>query len=174
MEKELGGIKVATKSSSGNLTCGPQRKILALDLGTKTGVALKTSLSPPTLCLLDLSENGKFSNTGFRKFGNFLSKTIKDFSPTDCVVVEKAHVGKFFRSSEILFGLSGIVRFCCEKKGIQPDFISALTIKKFWTGSGKSKKPAMLEQTRKSRPEISDHNVSDAYALLELFTKVRT
>jgi hypothetical protein len=43
--------------------------------------------------------------------------------------------------------------------------VPALTIKKFWTGSGRAKKPDMIAEAQKRGYELVDDNQADAVAL---------
>lgn len=137
-------------------------KVLCLDLGTTTGFALG-----------DVNSLGFVSGT--LKLGTKTGKAFSDFSvwlkelnlpEGSTVVVEKPHAGVYFHATHKLFGLLAIVEWFCEVNGLpEPIMVSPATIKKFWTGDGRAKKPAMLSSTRERGYTVKDHNESDAVAI---------
>jgi Holliday junction resolvasome RuvABC endonuclease subunit len=140
---------------------------LALDLGSQTGFAMlgKGMMHG----VLDLRTNGKFHPSGFKKLFDWLKSVALPYMDAGhCdmeVVMEKAHAGKFFRSVEVLFGLMAVVSSFCDTYGIPLRVVSATTIKKYWTGSGKA--------TQNKYPTVKNHNQSDAIALLHYHLETR-
>lgn len=92
--------------------------------------------------------------------------------PIDLVVFE-AHrytVGFQRRSNiAIQFELQGVVKLFCEENGVASKGYSSTDIKKFATGKGNAKKPAMIEAAvRLAKRVIEDDNEADAICLLSL------
>ncbi len=135
----------------------------AFDLGTKCGVAWYTHEVGHTL--LDNSNKGRFAPDAFTSFRGKVGDLIR-YKNIGKVFIEKAHAGQFFHATRILFGLMGVLEEACQAYGVPYTYYSPLTIKKYWTGTGRASKADMLLQTKKLYAEVTDHNVSDALALL--------
>jgi Holliday junction resolvasome RuvABC endonuclease subunit len=149
---------------------------LALDLGSQTGFAMVTE-GKLSYGMLDLRTKGKFQPSGFKRLFDWLKVVAlphMDAGHTDMeVVMEKAHAGKFFRSVEVLFGLMAVVSSFCDTYGVPLRVVSAMTIKKHWSGTGKAKKEDMVAVTQKKYPDVKNHNTSDAIALLHYHLETR-
>lgn len=140
------------------------KTIIALDLGTTTGFAVqsKHGLSHGTI---SFKKKGKWDDSGYKALYDWL----RTFEGEIEVVIEKAHVSRFLGAARILFGLRALVCVYCAEFSVRLTEVSPLTIKKFWTGSGKAKKEDMVAQTQKKFPKVKDHNQSDAIALLHYY-----
>lgn len=67
---------------------------------------------------------------------------------------------------EKLGELGGVVKLTSALVlGIHPESISPTALKSFITGSGRAGKDDMVSAVQKLDPEITDHNVADAYAI---------
>lgn len=67
---------------------------------------------------------------------------------------------------EKLGELGGIVKLVSNLVfGVTPTIIAPTSLKQFVTGSGKADKQAMLTEIQKLDPEITDHNLADAYGI---------
>lgn len=137
--------------------------ILALDLGSTTGYAFKDTGWVQS-GVISLKHKGKFAPNG----GELLFNHLALFREVTTIAVEKPHAGKFFASVKILFGLLGIVGLHCSIHKINLIEYSPKAIKKFWTGNGNADKDTMVEFTQTKYHHVTDHNESDAIALLEL------
>ncbi len=138
---------------------------LAFDLGTHCGAAMSLN-GEITYLPIDNSSGGKFASDAFYLFHNEVYALIVD-NEIESVFIEKPHAGKFFHATRILFGLMGVLEKVCQEADIPYTYYSPNTIKKYWTGDGHAKKPAMLKATReRGFFGVKDHNVSDALALL--------
>lgn len=138
--------------------------ILALDLGTTTGWALfkddvciasgEWDCSP----LLGRGERWK-------RFQKELRKHIvwaQSFGET-VVVYEKvmAHAGT--SAAHIYGGFEAIVEWECFKRGVDLEHVAVKTVKKFATGNGNAKKPAMMQAAKDHwLLESVDENEADA------------
>lgn len=115
---------------------------------------------------IDNSSDGKFASDAFYHFHNEVYSLIVDHE-IGTVFIEKPHSGSFFHATRILFGLMGVLEKVCQEADIPYFYYSPNTLKKFWTGNGHAKKPAMLKATReRGFLGVKDHNVSDAISLL--------
>jgi Holliday junction resolvasome RuvABC endonuclease subunit len=137
------------------------KTVVALDLGSITGFAVKSKhgLSHGTM---SFKVKGKFHDAGYKKLYDWLRSFDEDIE----VVVEKPHAGRFFGAVRILFGLLAIVHLFADEYKVRLTEVSPTSIKKFWTGSGKSDKEAMMAVTQQKFPKVTDHNQGDAIALL--------
>lgn len=67
---------------------------------------------------------------------------------------------------EKLGELGGIVKLVSNLVfGVTPDIIAPTSLKSFIAGSGKASKDDMVAAIQKLDPEITDHNLADAYGL---------
>lgn len=67
---------------------------------------------------------------------------------------------------EKLGELGGIVKLTSSLVlRVTPQVIAPTALKQFVTGSGKADKEAMLKEIQKIDPEITDHNLADAYGI---------
>jgi Holliday junction resolvasome RuvABC endonuclease subunit len=137
---------------------------LALDLGSRSGFATMQD-GHVSYGWVDLKVGTKFHPSGYLKLFNWVESMVTNGHVLD-VVVEKPHASQMFKAVEILFGLLAVVYSVCDKHQIPIRTVSPMTIKKFWTGTGKSDKKAMVKKTQEMYPAVVDHNVSDAIALL--------
>ncbi len=137
------------------------KTLIALDLGSVTGFAVKAKhgLSHG---VMNFKVKGKFSDAGFKKLYDWLRSFDEDIE----LVVEKPHAGRFFAATRILFGLVAICSLFADEYKVNLTFVSPTSIKKFWCGTGKADKEAMVAETQKKFPNVTDHNQSDAIALL--------
>jgi hypothetical protein len=63
-----------------------------------------------------------------------------------------------------MFGICSVLEGCYSPR-VTGHVVPALTIKKFWTGSGKSKKPDMIAEAQKRGYDVTDDNEVDAIAI---------
>jgi Holliday junction resolvasome RuvABC endonuclease subunit len=140
------------------------RTIIALDLGSVTGFAVKSKhgFSHGTM---SFKVKGKFHDSGYKKLYDWLRGFEEDVE----IVVECPHAGRFFGAVKILFGLLAIVHLFAYEYKAQLTEVKPTAIKKFWTGSGNADKETMVLETQKKFPNVTDHNTSDAIALLHLY-----
>lgn len=67
---------------------------------------------------------------------------------------------------EKLGELGGIVKLVSNLVlGVSPQVIQPTALKQFVTGSGRADKEAMLKEIQSIDPEITDHNLADAYGI---------
>lgn len=140
-------------------------KIIALDLGSKTGYATGINekvMSHGVKFFKDEKEK-HFSNESFVQFRKWLISGAKNVHK---IVVEKPNVGfPGFEAYRVMFGMYGVVQEVCGLCNVEMIPVSATGIKKFWTNDGRADKSLMVFQTQvKGYREVTDHNESDAIA----------
>lgn len=157
-----------------------KKRILALDLGTKTGWAVNYELyvnnpSPFSSGMKDFSTK-RFDGAGMRyfKFQEWLDIFLKnDFlsskvisHPVEQVYFEEVlgHTGT--AAAHVYGGFLATLMSWCEKHKIPYEGVPVKTIKKFITGKGNSDKNAVIESVIKRGYEVDNHDEADAIALL--------
>jgi Holliday junction resolvasome RuvABC endonuclease subunit len=148
-------------------------KILALDLGTKTGWACQDLTLTSGM---QKFENGRFSGGGMRflKFKSWLTEMNDLVGGFDSVCFEEVrrHVGT--TAAHVYGGLLGILTAWCEENKIPYQGYPVGTIKKFACSKGNASKEMMIESAKKKWPDIEiisdDH--ADALWILELHKNV--
>lgn len=140
--------------------------ILALDLGTKLGYAIRSDSGAIVSGTIDFS-NRRYEGGGMRylKFERWLEETHQA-APIKEVVFEEVRRHLSTDSSHVYGGLLGILTAFCEKKGIPYQGVSIGTIKKHATGKGNAGKPEMIAAARSRGFDPKDDNTADAIALL--------
>ena len=140
--------------------------ILALDLGTNMGWCIKT---PYTFKSGHMKFKSPFRHESFGDFYSFLFDLTygRDWH----VVVEKPNqFGQGYHAKRVLFGMLGIIEFMFPEENITQ--VSATTIKKFITGSGKADKDQMLMAVNSVYEfTLDNHNEADAVALMWYYLK---
>lgn len=157
-------------------------KVLSLDLGSTMGWAAGIDAKPKKHGFVDFTRHPEkdsnetaFSNESFARFLEWASKKIKS---ADIVVCEKPNVygtGKFssFHAMRVLFGMYGIVQAVAGVHGKSLIPVSATTVKKFWTGSGKANKTQMLMlAAERGFESVQDHNECDSIAIYTYYWEV--
>lgn len=142
--------------------------VLALDLGTKTGVAIRGRDGHVRHYLKEWPNAG---NVGFRyaQFRRWLVETKNRLGDIDAVYYEEAaFMGASVQNARVKFGLEATLTAWCEHHQIPYRGVGPGTIKKFITGSGNAKKPAVIAAVQQLGFRVEDDNVADAIALLML------
>jgi Holliday junction resolvasome RuvABC endonuclease subunit len=141
--------------------------LLALDLGTRTGVCVGTA-GHQISAVWDLKPD-RFSGGGMR-FVRFRQKLeeIRAAYPIDRVVFEEVrrHLGT--DAAHVYGGLMATLTAWCEEKHIPYEGVPVGEIKKHWTGKGNADKRAMLAECARRGLAVADDNEADAIALFDL------
>jgi len=142
------------------------RRVLALDLATKTGWAFWTGRS-----LHSGMKNLKAKTDGLRLLAlyRWLTLTIHGAHGVDVIAVERAAGGKRGAANEVLPALRGIVHLVAAQNGSIPIVETAPTsLKKFAVGNGRASKDEMVLAAKKFWPhqEIKTDDQADALCLL--------
>jgi len=149
--------------------------IAALDLATKTGVAVGPLGGQPELWTLDLKSKGeaKFHATRLMQIQGLAHRLISE-QGAQFIAIEKPFVASHnnWETTLLTIGLTANVLSWAERKGIPVDIFPAQTVAKHFTGSGKmkrdDKKAAILAECRARGWEPHDDNQADAAALWDL------
>lgn len=139
-------------------------KILALDLGTKTGWAVN---QPPNSGVQNFAL-GRGESPGMRylKFGAWLRKMLASTRP-DLVVHEQAH-HRGGAATEVAAGFVTHLQSIVAELGYNLSNVHTATIKRHATGKGNANKEAMVEAFKKRFGyEPLDDNEADACWLLD-------
>lgn len=146
----------------------PTSAVLGLDLGTLTGWALRSSagvISSGTESFRPKSSEGYGGR--FMRFRRFLSH-LKGEGAIDLVIYEdvKHHGPGQVYAAHVYGGLEAFVCAWCEHRSIAYRKVGVAQIKKFWTGKGNARKPAMIEAAKVRGFSPADDNEADALAVL--------
>lgn len=140
-------------------------RILALDLGTKTGWA--TNCPQESGVQEFLLNRGESPGMRYIRFRAWLEEMIEIVKP-DVIVYEQTHMRGGY-ATELAHGFSTRVQEICAKYGIEHAAVHSATLKKFATGSGRAKKEDMIKaaHTKLGVSKRIDDNEADALWLLK-------
>ena len=140
--------------------------ILALDLGTVTGWALRRN--GVTTSGTQSFKPGRYEGGGMRylRFARWLDEILVSVGSIDALYFEEVrrHVGT--DAAHVYGGLLAHLTAWCEAQGIPYQGVPVGTIKKHATGKGNADKAAMLTAMRAKGYAPTDDNEADALALL--------
>lgn len=135
--------------------------VLALDLGTRTGWALLEHQRLESGVQVFDVKRGESPGMRFLRFNRWLD----EFPALDVVVYEQTHQ-RGGAATEVAAGFATRVQEYCARRGIEHAAVHTGTLKKFTTGSGAAKKPAMIAAVSARWKAVTDDNEADAVALL--------
>lgn len=142
-------------------------RILALDLGTTTGWALRGHDSLITSGTASFRA-GRFDGGGMRylRFSNWLSEIGRLTGPISAIWFEEVrrHVGT--DAAHVYGGLMATLTTWAELRGVPYQGVPVGTIKKHATGKGNAPKQAMIAAARTRGFSPADDNEADAIAIL--------
>jgi len=148
----------------------PEQKastILALDLGTTTGWALRGYDGLITSGTASFKP-GRFDGGGMRylRFTNWLTELDRLSGPIEAIYFEEVrrHVGT--DAAHVFGGLLAVLTSWGELRGVPYQGVSVGIIKKFLTGRGNANKDAMIDAARARGFSPADDNEADAIAIL--------
>lgn len=150
-------------------------QVAALDLATRTGVAVGPIGGRPELWTLDLRAPGeaKFHAGRLSKIQGLAHRLIADHG-VGFIAIEKpfAAAHNNWETTLLTFGLTACVLSWAERKGVPVDIFPAQTVAKHFIGSGKmkraEKKAAILAECRARGWAAGDDNQADAAAVWDL------
>ena len=153
-------LKLQTTAASG-------RSILALDLGTTTGWAIRGFDGLITSGTASFRP-GRFDGGGMRylRFTNWLSEIDRLSGPINAIWFEEVrrHVGT--DAAHVYGGLMATLTAWAELRGVPYQGVPVGTIKRHATGKGNAPKEAMITAARARGFTPADDNEADAIALL--------
>jgi len=146
---------------------GSTKTVLALDLGTTTGWALRGYdglISSGTVSF----KPSRFDGGGMRylRFQNWLSEMDRLVGPVATIHYEEVrrHIGT--DAAHVFGGLMAVLTAWAEMRGVPYQGVPVGTIKKHATGKGNASKAMMIDAARARGFSPKDDNEADAIAIL--------
>ena len=148
--------------------------ILALDLGTVTGWALRDAEGSITSGSVSFRPE-RFSGGGMRflRFKRWLTEVKNAAGGIDAVYLEEVRRHAGTSAAHIYGGFLAHVTAWCEHHGIPYEGVPVGTIKRHVTGKGNAPKEAVITAVRARGFAPADDNEADAIALLLWATETR-
>ena len=148
-------------------TFGSAKTILALDLGTTSGWAIRGYDGLITSGTVSFKP-GRYDGGGMRylRFTNWLTEIDSLSGPIGAIYFEEVrrHLGT--DASHVFGGLMASLTSWAELRGIPYQGVPVGTIKKHATGKGNAPKQAMIDAARARGFSPADDNEADAIAIL--------
>lgn len=141
--------------------------ILALDLGTTTGWAVRTFDGLITSGTASFRP-GRFDGGGMRylRFTNWLTEIDRLSGPIGAIYFEEVRSHAGTDAAHIFGGLMATLTSWGELRGVPYQGVPVGTIKRHWTGKGNAPKQAMIAAARARGFAPADDNEADALAIL--------
>lgn len=141
--------------------------ILALDLGTSTGWAIRGHDGLITSGTVSLRP-GRFDGGGMRylRFTNWLTEIDRLSGPVAAIWFEEVRRHAGTDASHIYGGLMATLTAWAELRGVPYEGVPVGTIKRHAAGKGNADKAAMIAAVRARGFSPADDNEADAIALL--------
>ena len=141
--------------------------VLALDLGTATGWALRTRDDRITSGTITF-RSGRFEGGGMRylRFGAWLRELASIAGAPDRIVFEEVRRHLSTDSAHVYGGLLATLTAWAELKAIPYEGVPVGTIKRYATGKGNADKAAVIAAMQARGFHPADDNEADALALL--------
>lgn len=143
-------------------------RILALDLGTRTGWALAENGRVESGVQVFDVKRGESPGTRYLRFNRWLDE-LAPADATGCTLGLIAYEAPHHRggaATEIAAGFSTRVQEFCARHGIEQAAVHSATLKKWTTGRGNAKKPDMLTAVCRRWKQVADDDEADAIAVL--------
>ena len=141
--------------------------ILALDLGTTTGWAVRNRDGLITSGTVSLRP-GRFEGGGMRylRFGKWLDRVLEITGGVDTVYFEEVrrHLGT--DASHVFGGLLATLTAWCEEQGLPYSGVPVGTWKRHACGNGNASKDEVIAAMRARGFQPADDNEADAIAIL--------
>jgi len=143
------------------------RAVLALDLGTTTGWALRARDGGITSGTMTFKPS-RFEGGGMRylRFQHWLGEIAWLAHGLRQVVFEEVRAHVSTDSSHVHGGFVATLTAWCEQRGVPYEGVPVGTIKRFATGKGNADKAAVIAAIRARGFTPADDNEADAIALL--------
>jgi len=149
------------------LSAEPTRTILALDIGTTTGWAVRGYDGLITSGTVSFKP-GRFDGGGMRylRFTNWLTEIDRLSGPIATIWFEEVRNHKGVDASHVYGGLMATLTAWAELRGVPYQGVPVGTIKRHATGKGNADKEAMVVAARARGFSPADDNEADAIAIL--------
>jgi hypothetical protein len=143
------------------------RCMLALDLGTTTGWALRGHVGLITTGTASFKP-GRYDGGGMRylRFTNWLTELDRLSGPISAIWFEEVRRHAGTDAAHVYGGLMATLTAWCELRGVPYQGVPVGTIKRHATGKGNAPKEAMIAAVRARGFSPVDDNEADAIALL--------
>ncbi len=141
--------------------------VLALDLGTATGWALRTRDDRITSGTITF-KSSRFEGGGMRylRFHGWLREMLDLVGPIDRIVFEEVRRHMGTDAAHVFGGLLATLTAWAELNSIPYEGVPVGTIKRFATGKGNADKAAVIAAMQARGFHPADDNEADALALL--------
>ena len=145
------------------------KTVLALDLGTTTGWALRTG-GGQSVSGVESFKPGRFEGGGMRylRFKSWLTELKATTDGLEAIYFEEVRRHAGVDAAHAYGGFLATLTAWCEHHQIPYSGVPVGTIKKHATGKGNASKAEMVAAVRTLGYSPSDDNEADALALLEL------
>lgn len=148
--------------------------ILALDLGTNCGFALRTNTEFTFSGTWPLKSK-RMESVGMRyvRFKEQLDK-LHRAEPISVIYFEEVRRHMGVDAAHMYGGYLAHLQSWCVEHEIENQGVPVGEIKKSWTGRGNAKKDEMIVEARRRGFDPADDNEADAIAILVLKTEAKT
>ena len=143
-------------------------KLLALDLSSHTGWAVGEHDAVPLFNTWHLAKTGEDVGRFIGDYDEQLNAAIDLERPDRLVFEAPLMLGggtSTLATTRKLMGLASHTEFVCHRRGIVCREANVSTVKKFWTGSGRAKKPDMIAAAQRFGHAVRNDNEADALAV---------
>jgi len=149
------------------MSAEPARTILALDLGTTTGWAIRGFDGLITSGTVSFKP-GRYDGGGMRylRFTNWLTEIDRLSGPIEAIYFEEVRRHAGTDAAHVFGGLLAVLTSWGELRGVPYQGVPVGTIKRHATGHGNANKQAMIEAAHKRGFSPTDDNEADAIAIL--------
>ena len=143
------------------------RTILALDLGTTTGWAIRDFGGLITSGTVSFKPS-RYDGGGMRylRFTNWLTELDRLSGPIEAIYYEEVRRHAGTDAAHVFGGLLAVLTSWGELRGVPYQGVPVGTIKKHASGKGNAPKQAMIDAARKRGFNPADDNEADAIAIL--------
>lgn len=141
--------------------------ILTLDLGSKTGWALRQIDSTITSGTVEFKP-GRFEGGGmaFVRFKHWLDEVARFAGPIKSIFFEEVRAHAGVTASHVYGGFLAHLTAWAEQEEIPYQGVPVGTIKRHATGKGNASKAEVIEAMRRKGHHPADDNAADALAIL--------
>ena len=143
------------------------RTILALDLGTTTGWAIRDFGGLITSGTVSFKPS-RYDGGGMRylRFTNWLTELDRLSGPIEAIYYEEVRRHAGTDAAHVFGGLLAVLTSWGELRGVPYQGVPVGTIKKHASGKGNAPKQAMIDAARQRGFNPADDNEADAIAIL--------
>ena len=146
--------------------------VLSIDLGTKTGWALRNKDNQITSGTVNLlPKKSKVEGTRFANFRSLLDKLLSIVGNIDAVYFERVYRHLGTSAAHVYGAFWGQLTGWCAYHKINCEGIAVQKIKFFITGKGNADKNAVIAAVKALGHAPTDDNEADAIALLHYATR---